>query len=150
MERLTKRDSYGHWHTNAIVYDRGLSSKDGITYYKAPDVCAYDGEPIDRLAAYEDTGLTPDEIECNKFASKVLLDMSANHQATYEHINDLLKAEREGRCVVRPDCGKCRYQFAHYSKEPCYSCYGQDAIGEKGFYFDPLSEAEAALKGETK
>lgn len=54
MERLTKRDKYGHWYTNSPIYDRGMSSKDGIHFIKYPDVSAYDGKAINKLAKYED------------------------------------------------------------------------------------------------
>ena len=46
MERLTKKDSYGHWYTNERVYDRFPTSE--------PYPHAFDGKPIDRLAYYED------------------------------------------------------------------------------------------------
>lgn len=56
-ERLTKKDKYGHWYTNSTVYDRGMTSEDGVHYekhYFENGLSAYDGEPIDRLAEYED------------------------------------------------------------------------------------------------
>ena len=54
MKRLTKKDKYGHWYTNSPVHDRGMSSEDGIHFVKYPDVCAYDGKAINKLAKYED------------------------------------------------------------------------------------------------
>ena len=56
-ERLTKKDKYGHWYTNSTVYDRGMTSKDGVHYekhYFENGISAYDGEPMDRLAELED------------------------------------------------------------------------------------------------
>lgn len=46
MERLTKKDCYGHWHTNEKVNDRMQADE--------PYPHAYDGKPIDKLADYED------------------------------------------------------------------------------------------------
>lgn len=46
MERLTKKDRYGHYYTNVKVYDRMQSDE------KSPH--AYDGKAIDKLAEYED------------------------------------------------------------------------------------------------
>lgn len=45
MERLTKRDKYGHWYTNEMIHDRMLGGE--------PYPHAYDGKPIDKLAEFE-------------------------------------------------------------------------------------------------
>ena len=46
MDRLTKKDRYGHWYTNEDIHDRMLGGE--------PFPHAYDGKPIDKLADYED------------------------------------------------------------------------------------------------
>ena len=46
MERLTKKDRYGHYYTNEDIHDRMLGGE--------PYPHAYDGKPIDKLADYED------------------------------------------------------------------------------------------------
>ena len=46
MERLTKKDTYGHWYTNEKINDRMQADE--------PYPHAYDGKPIDKLADYED------------------------------------------------------------------------------------------------
>ena len=56
-ERLTKRDKYGHAYTNETIYDRGMTSEDGVHYekhYFENGTSAYDGKPIDRLCEIED------------------------------------------------------------------------------------------------
>lgn len=56
-ERLTKRDRYGHAYTNETIYDRGMTSKDGVHFekhYFENGTSAYDGKPIDRLCDLED------------------------------------------------------------------------------------------------
>ena len=60
----------------------------------------YSGEAVDRLAAYEDTGLEPDEI-------KVLQEYHDLHTAddaeASRRLIELARADREGRCVVLDD-----------------------------------------------
>ena len=46
MERLTKKDKYGHYYTNERIHDRMLGGE--------PYPHAYDGKVIDKLANYED------------------------------------------------------------------------------------------------
>lgn len=56
-ERLTKRDRYGHAYTNETIYDRGMTSEDGVHYekhYFENETSSYDGKPIDRLCEIED------------------------------------------------------------------------------------------------
>ena len=56
-ERLTKRDRHGHAYTNETIYDRGMTSKDGVHFekhYFQNGTSAYDGKPIDRLCEIED------------------------------------------------------------------------------------------------
>lgn len=52
MERLTVKCDDGHWGLSFTVYDKAIPSR---ILEKLPIA-------IDRLAAYEDTGLTPEEI----------------------------------------------------------------------------------------
>ena len=59
MERLTKRDKYGHWYTNERIHDR-MGSDESYPH-------AYDGKPIDKLAEYEtaeEQGLLVEVIRC--------------------------------------------------------------------------------------
>lgn len=61
----------------------------------------YSGEAVDRLAAYEETGLEPEQI-------RTVLDDAAREFAEYdamapkERLRELAQADREGRCVVPP------------------------------------------------
>ena len=52
MERLTVKCDDGHWGLSLTIYDKAIPSR---ILEKLPIA-------IDRLAAYEDTGLTPEEI----------------------------------------------------------------------------------------
>lgn len=61
----------------------------------------YSGEAVDRLAAYEETGLEPEQI-------RTVLDDAAREFAEYdamapkERLRELAQADREGRCVALP------------------------------------------------
>lgn len=61
---------------------------------------------IDRLAAYEDTGLEPEEIGALKSREKGLVELlngvSCGCAVTYTRLRELARADRDGRCVVLP------------------------------------------------
>ena len=76
-------------------------------------------DAINRLAAYEDTGLTPEEVESmmsmreippeieyaiDKHASSAIekLDSLLSREDNSDHVKDLLNAESEGRLLVLP------------------------------------------------
>ena len=61
---------------------------------------------VDRLAAYEETGLEPEEIGALKSREKGLVELlngvSCGCAVTYTRLRKLAQADREGRCVVLP------------------------------------------------
>ena len=148
MDRLTYRDKDGM----AMMKERGGGKSGGI----------------DRLAAYEDSGLEPEEIKNALDVNDIIPEINV----TVDHICDLLKAEKEGRMVVLPSktvweltmdagpdcdmkcpvdafdealgcdlCSKAK-QFAY--ERPCT----QELLKELGkTVFLTREEAEAALKG---
>lgn len=80
MERLTYFEN-GHWRLDF-------------------NGCQYRADFVDRLAAYEDTGLTPAQCE----TAKTLVESAFSNDLTkVERIRELLKADKEGRVVVLPD-----------------------------------------------
>ena len=78
----------------------------------------YSGAWVDRLAAYEDTGLEPEEItaiiglaseNCAKTADKIDQLLSDDKElgeyralGPIDRLRELAEADREGRCVVYP------------------------------------------------
>ncbi len=61
--------------------------------------CQYQANFVDRLAAYEDTGLTPEQCE----TAKTIIESAFSDDTTkIERIRELLKADRDGRVVVLP------------------------------------------------
>ena len=89
MERLTIHTASGAANIN---YSVGLFS-DGKEDYIAKS--ARRQLAIDRLAAYEDTGLEPETISKIR---DIVLDISGN----LDRLRELAQADREGRVVVLP------------------------------------------------
>lgn len=62
----------------------------------------YSGNWVDRLAAYEDTGLDPEDIK-REFTEDTILKMAgAILGVAPDRLRELAQADREGRCVVLP------------------------------------------------
>ena len=148
MERLTYRDKDGM----AMMKERGGWKSGGI----------------DRLAAYEDTGLEPEQVmELKSFTQGGI------HKADdgWKHVQELLQAEQAGRLVVLPCKVGAPIYTTHWWKDVKEKC--TDSKGNS-FYrtvpkniikkerFNPFGpdyewlgktvfltreEAEAALKG---
>lgn len=81
MERLTYRDKDGF----PMMKKRGGFKQGGV----------------ERLAAYEDTGLTPDEIKSMKDEHFSGLEMAKLHSALME-LKKYQEADKDGRLVVLP------------------------------------------------
>ena len=82
MERLTYRDKDGM----AMMKERGGWKSGGI----------------DRLAAYEDTGLEPEDLK-KVFNETAILKLAAQALSTTpDHLRDIIKAEQDGLLVALP------------------------------------------------
>lgn len=129
----------------------------------------YQNKIADRLAAYEDTGLEPEEIEAAKAAlmGKSLAEIKELNGVSVEQMIELTKAEAEGRLVVLPckvgddvyflhekQIHRLRVQgisvsnsgkdtLLHFGGYPAPYVWGS-GIGET--YFLSREEAEAKLK----
>jgi hypothetical protein len=85
MDRLTTRFSNG---TVGLLIDKSVRMR--VTYAKA----------LQRLAAYEDTGLEPEEInEIHEAYNEILTRTYGPHK---QKMDELLNAEAEGRLIVPP------------------------------------------------
>ena len=95
MERLTKRIEGGQ----AVFHEchGTCGTCDGANCY-----CI--GTMVDRLAAYEDTGLEPEEINdmAIEVATLKTIESMYDGLGNPDHLRDLLKAEQDGRLVVLP------------------------------------------------
>lgn len=98
MERLTKwnESSYKHAYYPRCVkepcYGRGCKIKD----------CPFEIAVCERLAAYEDTGLTPEEIKA-PFTEDTMINLAAQALGVEtSRLRGLAEADKDGRVVVLP------------------------------------------------
>nr|DAG79061.1 MAG TPA: hypothetical protein [Caudoviricetes sp.] len=99
MERLTMWYDGNH----AICENEECTSGDCPF---ADPICEQVQNIIDRLAAYEDTGLEPEEIGALKSREKGLVELlngvSCGCAVTYTRLRKLAQADREWRCFIGP------------------------------------------------
>ena len=141
MERLTKRVD------GIAVLESWAIDKDPVSIIQR--LC-------NRLAAYEDTGLEPEDLK-KAFNETAIIKLAAQALSTTpDHLRDLIKAEKNGRMVVLPcKVGDTVYQidaervYESEVKWIIFDCddiaFDERAIG--GSIFLTREEAEAALKG---
>ena len=124
-------------------------------------------DAANRLAAYEDSGLEPEDLK-KAFNDTAILKLAAQALSTTpDHLRDLLQAEQDGRLVVLPFmlhstmlnlsdpenlevmkdvslyvAWKSSSGIVFHSP---YNCFLQDI--EKGYIKADSEEADAALKG---
>ena len=96
MKRLTYRDSAGRWVVACNRFWQWFEHK-----YPAH----IRGEACDRLAAYEDTGLEPEEITvlCDMDRRAKMAEMLRLEESTgvsIDRLRELAEADREGHCIV--------------------------------------------------
>lgn len=103
MERLTKYLASGAADYNypADCYG-GNDCNDRVTKSAYRQTC------VERLAAYEDTGLTPEEV---KRMSNILMDVGIDYNRSWEYVKnwllddrlrELAEADRNHQIVIRP------------------------------------------------
>lgn len=97
MERLTKRiNDVVTYIGTKNEYDTGM-----IAAETASSVAAV-REILLRLAAYEDTGLTPEEIKA-PFTEDTMINLAAQALGVdIGHLRELAEADKEGRCIIQP------------------------------------------------
>lgn len=66
----------------------------------------YSGKAVDRLAAYEDTCLEPEEVLPKEYAGEIMKSMILLKEyqklGPIDRLRELAEADRDGRCVVMP------------------------------------------------
>ena len=64
----------------------------------------YQADFVDRLAAYEDTGIEPEAVETVKLAlaAKHMVDLETLNNTTISRLVELAEADKDGRVVVLP------------------------------------------------
>lgn len=148
MERLTKwnESSYKHAYYPRCFkepcYGRGCKIKD----------CPFEIAVCERLAAYEDTGLTPEEIKA-PFTEDTMINLAAQALGVEpSRLRELAEADKDGRVIILP----CKvYEtdgvrvYEHTVREVIYETAGgpafdKNAIGKSIFL--SRAEAEKALQ----
>jgi hypothetical protein len=99
MERLTKREN-GHAH-----YPRCFEEPCGGMGCCTED-CEFKDEICERLAAYEDTELEPEEVlpkdKADKTALKLMRLSDLESICSYTRLRELAEADKEGRLFLLP------------------------------------------------
>lgn len=89
----------------------------------------YSGEAVARLAAYEDTGLEPEEIVKIRedIENGYMKSTARRYGVPVDRLRELAEADREGRCVVLP-CKRddVLWTFHTYPSERVYSFHVTD------------------------
>ena len=145
MERVTHIDKDG-WYINGADV--------AAVFHSGTGEIRMSGKDIDRLAAYEDTGLEPEDFK-RAFNEAAVLKLAGQALGiTPDRLRELAKADREGRCVVLPfKPPRWVYVCSTRFPKPAQAHYAS-AINvlqdmDKGCVFgDTPEEAAAALRRE--
>ena len=98
MERMTERSESGH-----AYYPQCFKEPcDGVGC--EIEQCKFSEEACDRLAAYEDTGIEPEEVETVKLAlcAKHMVDLETLNNTPISRLVEIAEADKEGRVIVLP------------------------------------------------
>lgn len=96
MERLTRRSDTGH-----AYYPRCFEEPCGGDGCKIND-CLFDNTICERLAAYEDTGLTSGEVHSMSGEWCAMMSVLNSIGGGYGRLRELAEADKDGRLVVLP------------------------------------------------
>lgn len=115
MERLTGRKEGGHAY---IV---------GCPDFEIPKIIGLIIQRVvDRLAAYEDTGLEPEDFK-RSFDEGALLKLTGQFLGvTPDRLRELARADREGRVTIWEktyQCPKCGYRLTPRLDNQFYFCF---------------------------
>lgn len=98
MERLTEWNKSSHKHA---YYPRCFKEPCYGSGCKIED-CPFEIAACERLADYEDTGLTPEEIKA-PFTEDTMINLAAQALGVEpSRLRELAEADKDGRCVVLP------------------------------------------------
>ena len=116
MERATQKDERGYYLVGDGIYsDEGTPEK-------------FRGDDVDRLAAYEDTGLEPEDFK-RTFTEDALLKLTGQLLGvTPDRLRELAQADKEG---ISP-CTFCRFNPPSSGDgKPCCMCPAEAALRRK-------------------
>lgn len=101
MDRLTKYSNETS-HKNGVCCTHFLSDECRALGGECAHGCKWEEAAWERLAAYEDTGLTPQEVLSMKFEWCAMMDALNSIGGGYTRLRELAEADRDGRLVVPP------------------------------------------------
>mgnify|MGYP000970740375 CR=1 FL=1 len=101
MDRLTKYSNETS-HKNGVCCTHFLSDECRALGGECAHGCKWEEAAWERLAAYEDTGLTPQEVLSMKFEWCAMMDALNSIGGGYTRLRELAEADRDGRLVVLP------------------------------------------------
>lgn len=119
MKRLTARDEYGN-----AYYPKQFKETSNVEEYMK-DVCDFAGEVCDKLAAYEDTVLDPEQLsvideEYSKMAKELAEFRKVFMETEHEPVLRLSEGGKMISDIIRGKFGKStKYQWK------CPMCYSQ-------------------------
>lgn len=146
MERLTK-------HSKQTSHENGIC----CTHFRGPECfevggncamnCKWEEAAWSRLAAYEDTGLTPEQCEN---AKAIIESAFSDDTSKAERIREMLKADKDGRLVVLPvrpvltqSIGSMLYIIEEgeiVEDSLCEALAGMGSNGEINIFYTTLSD----------
>lgn len=100
-ERLTKYSNETS-HKNSVCCTHFLSDECRALGGECAHGCKWEEAAWERLAAYEDTGLTPQEVLSMKFEWCAMMDALNSIGGGYTRLRELAEADRDGRLAVLP------------------------------------------------
>ena len=101
MERLTKYDTDGQAMMDCQKCEADWTGKHGKPMVDCTALYCRN-RLKDRLAAYEETELTPEEVLSMKFEWCAMMDALNSIGGGYTRLRELAEADRDGRLVVLP------------------------------------------------
>ena len=151
MDRLTKYSNETS-HKNGVCCTHFLSDECRALGGECAHGCKWEEAAWERLAAYEDTGLTPQEVLSMKFEWCAMMDALNSIGGGYTRLRELAEADRDGRLVVRPyRIGETVYALLK-DGDPVDDVYTPDSeIGKTVFLTKKAAKAALeAMKDETR
>lgn len=158
MERLTSREPRSSGLPGvSCAHFRGGDCE--AVQGRCSDGCPWEESAWERLAAYEDTGLKPEDIDAlqkrEQGLAEMLVNVSCGCAVPYTRLAELAQAEKDGRLVVLPAENKelTDTEVAEMTGYKCLICVYHSLCTMPGMrplcgeYYDHFaSKAEAALK----
>lgn len=130
MDRLTKHVS------GRILLDCKIKSDCGLCVHNKEDCCPTQIENIHRLAAYEDTGLTAEEVAIIAKSYPRILDVATDYALyrsilhspdgkeilSIKELRELVQAKKENRIILMKKCPICGLVNAPHYRKDCDRC----------------------------